>query len=87
LIYRRSNRPTSPSGTPRHGPGTSSCSPTAARIRATTKGWSEDVRGRITVSTVAVGPSADPELLKNLAQWGKGRAYAVATPRRCRRSS
>ena len=33
---------------------------------------------RITVSTVAVGPSADPELLKNLAQWGKGRAYAVA---------
>ena len=33
---------------------------------------------RITMSTVAVGPSADPELLKNLAQWGKGRAYAVA---------
>ena len=33
---------------------------------------------RITVSTVAVGPSADPELLKNLANWGKGRAYAVA---------
>jgi len=33
---------------------------------------------RITVSTVAVGPSADPELLKNLATWGKGRAYAVA---------
>jgi len=33
---------------------------------------------RITVSTVAVGPSADPELLKNLATWGRGRAYAVA---------
>ncbi len=33
---------------------------------------------RITMSTVAVGPSADPELLKNLAQWGQGRAYAVA---------
>ena len=33
---------------------------------------------RITLSTVAVGPSADPELLKNLATWGKGRAYAVA---------
>ena len=33
---------------------------------------------RITVSTVAVGPSADPELLKNLASWGNGRAYAVA---------
>jgi uncharacterized membrane protein len=33
---------------------------------------------RITVSTVAVGPSADPELLKNLATWGNGRAYAVA---------
>jgi uncharacterized membrane protein len=36
------------------------------------------VEARITMSTVAVGPSADPELLKNLAQWGKGRAYAVA---------
>ena len=33
---------------------------------------------RITLSTVAVGPSADPELLKNLATWGNGRAYAVA---------
>ena len=33
---------------------------------------------RITLSTVAVGPSADPELLKNLAAWGNGRAYAVA---------
>jgi Ca-activated chloride channel homolog len=33
---------------------------------------------RITLSTVAVGPSADPELLKNLATWGNGRSYAVA---------
>jgi hypothetical protein len=33
---------------------------------------------RITLSTVAVGPSADPELLRNLARWGKGRAYVVA---------
>ena len=33
---------------------------------------------QITLSTVAVGPSADPELLKNLAAWGNGRAYAVA---------
>ena len=36
------------------------------------------VEANITVSTVAVGPSADPELLKNLATWGKGRAYVVA---------
>jgi uncharacterized membrane protein len=36
------------------------------------------VEARITVSTVAVGPSADPELLRNLARWGKGRAYVVA---------
>ena len=33
---------------------------------------------RITVSTVAVGPSADPELLRNIARWGKGRTYQVA---------
>ena len=33
---------------------------------------------RITVSTVAVGPSADPDLLRNLATWGGGRAYVVA---------
>ena len=32
----------------------------------------------ITVSSVAVGPSADPELLTNIAKWGKGRSYAVA---------
>lgn len=36
------------------------------------------VEARITLSSVAVGPSADPELLRNLATWGKGRAYAVA---------
>jgi uncharacterized membrane protein len=36
------------------------------------------VAARITLSTVAVGPSADPELLRNLAQWGRGRAYVVA---------
>lgn len=33
---------------------------------------------RITISSVAVGPSADPELLRNIATWGKGRAYVVA---------
>jgi Ca-activated chloride channel homolog len=36
------------------------------------------VEAHVTVSTVAVGPSADPELLKNLARWGRGRAYVVA---------
>jgi uncharacterized membrane protein len=36
------------------------------------------VAARITLSTVAVGPSADPELLRNLASWGQGRAYIVA---------
>lgn len=36
------------------------------------------VAARITLSTVAVGPSADPELLRNLATWGQGRAYVVA---------
>jgi Mg-chelatase subunit ChlD len=38
---------------------------------------SKMVNARITVSTVAVGPSADPELLRNIAKWGKGRAYQV----------
>jgi Ca-activated chloride channel homolog len=33
---------------------------------------------RITVSSIAVGPSADPELLRNIAKWGKGRSYTVA---------
>ena len=36
------------------------------------------VKANITVSTVAVGPSADPELLRNIAQWGRGRAHRVA---------
>jgi Ca-activated chloride channel homolog len=36
------------------------------------------VEARITVSSIAVGPSADPELLGNIAKWGKGRTYAVA---------
>jgi uncharacterized membrane protein len=36
------------------------------------------VEGRMTMSAIAVGPAADPELLGNLAKWGKGRYYAVA---------
>ena len=36
------------------------------------------VEARITLSAVAVGPSADPDLLRNLARWGKGRSYVVA---------
>jgi Ca-activated chloride channel homolog len=36
------------------------------------------VKENITVSTVAVGPSADPVLLRNIAQWGRGRAHTVA---------
>lgn len=35
------------------------------------------VAARITVSTIAVGPSADPDLLRNIAKWGKGRSYQV----------
>lgn len=31
----------------------------------------------ITVSSIAVGPAADRELLHNIAVWGKGRDYAV----------
>jgi uncharacterized membrane protein len=33
---------------------------------------------RITVSSIAVGPSADQELLRDIAKWGNGRQYAVA---------
>lgn len=33
---------------------------------------------RITVSSIAVGPSADAELLRDIAKWGNGRQYAVA---------
>ncbi len=36
------------------------------------------VDARITMSAVAVGPGADPELLGNIAKWGKGRYYAVS---------
>jgi len=34
----------------------------------------------ITVSSVAVGPAADAELLTNIAKWGKGRSYVVQDP-------
>jgi hypothetical protein len=33
---------------------------------------------RITVSSIAVGPSADGELLGSIAKWGKGNMYIVA---------
>jgi uncharacterized membrane protein len=36
------------------------------------------VDARMTMSAIAVGPAADPELLGNIAKWGKGRYYAVA---------
>lgn len=36
------------------------------------------VEARITVSSVAVGPGADQELLRNIALWGKGQGYLVA---------
>jgi uncharacterized membrane protein len=39
------------------------------------------VDARITVSAIAVGPAADPELLGNIAKWGKGRSYAVSDAR------
>ncbi len=35
------------------------------------------VSAHMTVSSVAVGPAADRELLHNIAVWGKGRDYAV----------
>ena len=35
----------------------------------------------MTVSSVAVGPAADRELLQNIALWGKGRNYAVQNAR------
>ena len=35
------------------------------------------VDASMTVSSIAVGPSADAELLTNIAKWGKGRGYAV----------
>jgi uncharacterized membrane protein/uncharacterized protein YegL len=39
------------------------------------------VDAKITVSSVAVGASADQELLRNIANWGKGHEYLVADPR------
>ena len=33
---------------------------------------------KMTVSSIAVGPAADVELLTNIAKWGKGRGYTVA---------
>jgi len=36
---------------------------------------------RITVSSIAVGPSADQELLRNISKWGSGREYLVADAR------
>jgi Ca-activated chloride channel homolog len=33
------------------------------------------VEARITLSTVAIGSSANPELLRSFATWGKGRSY------------
>jgi Ca-activated chloride channel family protein len=35
------------------------------------------VDAKMTVSSIAVGPAADVELLTNIAKWGKGRAYTV----------
>jgi uncharacterized membrane protein len=39
------------------------------------------VEARITVSSIAVGPSADQELLRNIATWGRGHEYMVADPK------
>jgi uncharacterized membrane protein/uncharacterized protein YegL len=39
------------------------------------------VAAKITVSSVAVGPAADDELLGNIAKWGKGRSYVVQDPK------
>lgn len=36
------------------------------------------VEVKMTVSSIAVGPAADIELLTNIAKWGKGRSYVVA---------
>jgi Ca-activated chloride channel family protein len=35
------------------------------------------VAAKITVSSIAVGPAADVELLTDIAKWGKGRSYVV----------
>jgi uncharacterized membrane protein len=39
------------------------------------------VDAKMTVSSIAVGPAADIELLTNLAKWGKGRSYVVEDAR------
>jgi hypothetical protein len=39
------------------------------------------VDARITVSSVAVGASADQELLRDIAKWGKGQQHMVEDPR------
>lgn len=39
------------------------------------------VEAKITVSSIAVGPAADVELLTNIAKWGQGRPYVVADAR------
>jgi uncharacterized membrane protein len=39
------------------------------------------VDAKMTVSSIAVGPAADVELLTNIAKWGKGRSYVVEDAR------
>jgi Ca-activated chloride channel family protein len=39
------------------------------------------VAAHITVSSVAVGPAADNELLDDIAKWGKGRSYSALDPK------
>jgi uncharacterized membrane protein/uncharacterized protein YegL len=39
------------------------------------------VEAKMTVSSIAVGPAADIELLTNIAKWGKGRSYVVEDAR------
>ena len=39
------------------------------------------VDAKMTVSSIAVGPAADVELLTNIAKWGKGRGYVVEDAR------
>lgn len=39
------------------------------------------VDAKMTVSSIAVGPAADRELLTNIAKWGRGRSYVVEDAR------
>jgi uncharacterized membrane protein len=39
------------------------------------------VAAKITVSSIAVGPAADRDLLANIAKWGRGRSYVVEDAR------